>query len=392
MPKAQVLTDAKIRSIKAKGRYGDALCPTLHLFAQENARGGIRLSWVQRLVVRGRRKEIGLGGYPLVSLRQARKAATRNRRKARGGGNPLKRRRAARRATFREAAQAVIAMRSADGSWKEPGKMAGVWDRSFRLHAYPAIAEAPVDDITQSDLIAILKPLAEGKPATAAHLRKRICAVLSWAQAHGHRADNPCDALEAALPSAKGRRRHRKAIAHADVAEALGALRAGPAGGGVRACLKFIAATACRSQEAARATWAEIDMESRTWTIPGERMKLGVEHAVPLNDLAVEALREARGGGGLVFAGERSGRAIGWMPLLRAWKLAAGDDSQTVHGLRSAFRNWCGDTGVAREVAEAALTHSVPGIEGAYLRTRMVERRRPVMADWAAYLTGGGDG
>ncbi len=178
------------------------------------------------------------------------------------------------------------------------------------------------------------------------------------------------------------------ALPHAEVGAALEAVRESDAWLGIRLCLEFVALTATRSGEARRARWPEIDRDRATWTVPAERMKGGREHRVPLSTgvLAVlERAQELENGSGLIF------------PCFKRLELRSPQVAgvfrdlgipSTVHGLRSSFRDWAAETGVDRTVAEAALAHKVGGVEGVYFRSDLFERRRRVMQDWSAYLSG----
>ena len=160
----------------------------------------------------------------------------------------------------------------------------------------------------------------------------------------------------------------------------------------MKRCLRFLVLTAARSGEARGATWAEVDFEAKEWRIPGERMKGGREHRVPLSDAALAVLERVRGvddGSGLVFPSPlRPGRPLSPMTLTKILRDRGLADRATVHGFRSAFRDWCAETGKPREVAEAALAHTVGGVEGAYFRSDLYARRRVLIDQWAAFLTG----
>ena len=157
-------------------------------------------------------------------------------------------------------------------------------------------------------------------------------------------------------------------------------------------CLRFLILTAARSGEARGATWVEVDSEAREWRIPGERMKGGAGHRVPLSDAALVVLERARAlddGSGLIFPSPlRPGRPLSPMTLTKILRDQGLAERGTVHGFRSSFRDWCAETGKPREVAEAALAHTVGGVEGAYFRSDLYARRRVLMDQWAAFLTG----
>ena len=212
---------------------------------------------------------------------------------------------------------------------------------------------------------------------------------MKWAVAQGYRADNPAgDAVTAALGKQNSGKKHHRALPHRDVAAAFATVRASNADPTVRLAFEFVVLTAVRSGEVRGAHWSEIDFDSATWVIPGERTKSGSEHRVPLSDPALRVLGEARGnsdGSPLLFprrtGGELSHSMVSKLPG------RVGIDG-TLHGMRSSFRDWCGETGVAREVAEACLAHGIgTAAEQAYARSDLLTRRRAVMEAWGQYVS-----
>ena len=206
---------------------------------------------------------------------------------------------------------------------------------------------------------------------------------MRWAITKGYRTDDPASkAVTAALPKHNGPQNHLAALPHAEVAAALREIRESRSWLGIRLLVEFTVLTAARSGEARLTTWAEVDVEAAVWTVPAARMKAGREHRVPLSADALAVLDQARalnGRDGLLFPSSRGGQIHRATPsgVLRDLRIPA-----TVHGFRSSFRDWCGETGVPREVAEHCLAHVVQGVEGAYQRSDLLERRRPVMEDW----------
>ena len=349
--------------------------------------GGSR-SFVQKLTLRsGRRIEIGLGGFPLRSLVEAKEIAFQNRRVARDGGNPLALKRAATEKTnmptFRQCAEKWFGENEA--GW-DPMSSKRIWAR-LAAYAFDGIGDRPVDAIDQSDILKILVPIFAEKFETGKQLRQRIGAIMKWSMSHGYRADNPAgDVIAAALPKAS-KTKHHTAIKASELVEALDAIDATAAYDGAKLAIRFIALTAVRSNEALRATWDEFDLVARTWTIPGGRMKMNVAHRVPLSDAALAVLREARklGDGNLVFPRRRGGY-VDDRQLRRTVEVAGLNNRMSIHGLRSTFRDWCADSAQPRDIAEASLAHSVAGVEGAYFRSDVFDRRRELMAAWDRYL------
>ena len=377
------LTAAFVRGTRKPGRYYDA--PQGNgLFLQVDASGARR--WGQRLTVKGRRAELGLGGFPLVSLAEAREAAFDNRKLARAGGDPLANRRRPAAPTFRAAVEAVIKLRA--GGWRDSERTAETWRQTMEKHAYPALGDRSVAEVEARDIIEVLAPIWHTRPVVAKHVKQRIRMALAWAVAEGHRRDDLSTAVEAALPKQTNEIEHHRAVAHGDLARILASVQAGEAPTAVKLAIEFIALTACRSGEARLARWEEVDLESATWTTPGERMKAGKPHRVPLPARALAILAEARelaDGSRLVFPGAR-GRPVGASSLRRVLEEAGA--AATVHGLRSTFRDWAAEcTNAPREVAEAALAHVVKSrVEAAYARSDLLDKRRRLMEQWADYL------
>ena len=377
------LTVLKARAASEPGLYGDG--GTLFLSV---APGGSK-SWVQRLTIRGKRTDIGLGGFPLVPLAEAREKAIDNRRVARAGGDPLAEKRRALVPTFKAALEETIkAMR---GRWRKGSPTESIWRRTLEKHAGPFM-DKPVNAITREDVLRVLTPVWTSKPEVAKRTRQFTRSVLSWAQAHGYVEHNVAgEAIAGALPTATATRQHHRALPHADVPEALRVVDASKAGPAVKLCFRLTVLTAVRNGEARFAKWSEFDLEARTWTIPAERTKVGTEHRVPLSDAAVAVLADARvldDGSGFVFPSPmKRGRPLSDMSLTKLLRDAGLSDRCVVHGFRSSFRDWCADTGKPRELAEAALAHSVNGVEGAYFRSDLFDRRRRLMDQWAGHAT-----
>ena len=377
------LTAAKAKSLTEPGMH--RADPTLYL---RIAPSGTK-HWIQRLTIDGRRHDLGLGGFPLVSLAEAREQAFENRRKVRAGGNPLAEKRRPSVPTFREAtARTCEALRPRWGD----GKHAADWTSSMERYAFPILGDLRVDRIQREDVLRVLTPIWGRKLETARRVRQRVRSVLRWAHAHGYVRENMAgEALDGALPSLTARKSHFRALPYREVPRALETVRESPASLPARLCFEFLVLTAARSGEARNATWAEMDTEAREWRIPGERMKGGREHRVPLPDAGLGLLEQARAlddGSGLVFPSPlRSGRPLSDMTLTKILRDRGLAERATVHGFRSAFRDWCAETGKPREIAEAALAHTVGGVEGAYFRSDLFARRRALMDQWAAFLT-----
>ena len=376
------LTVKKVRAIRMPGLYGDG--NTLFLRV---APGGSK-QWVQRLVIHGRRRDIGLGGCNWVTLAEAREAAWENRRVARRGGDPLEAKRKSKIPLFREAAQQTF--ETLRPRWRNE-KVASNWMQQLERHAFKRLGDLPVDRIGREDVLAVLTPIWSTKPETARRVRRCIKATLQWCQAHGLIDVNYAgEAIDGALPRMAAVKAHLRALPYRELPAALQSIEASGATSSARLALRFLILTAARSGEVRGATWTEIDIKARVWRIPSERMKAGAEHRVPLTDSALEVLERARnlgGGSDFVFPSpQRRGSVLSDATLTKALRSLGLAGQATVHGFRSSFRDWCADTGKPRELAEAALAHAVGGVEGAYFRSDLFERRRELMDDWAEYL------
>ena len=374
----KALSAAFVRSAPP-GRHADG--NGLYLFVQPT---GTR-SWVQRIVIRGRRRELGLGAAALVPLAEARELALANRKLARSGGDPLsEKRRAEGVPTFAEAAGRVLEQKR--GGWR--GRWhAHNWWSSMERYVFPRVGSRPVSEVNTADVLEILSPIWHVKAATAREVRQRIRSVLEWAIALDLRNDNPCDRVLPVLGPQNDIVTHRLALPHRDVAAAIETVRDGSAQPAVKLAFEFLVLTAARSAEVRLATWDEMDTAGRAWTVPALRMKAKREHRVPLCVRALAILDAARGlgdGGALVFP-MRSGKAISASTLpkvLQYHRIAA-----VAHGFRSSFRDWAEETDHPREVIEAALAHVVQNkVEAAYARSDLFERRRLLMDDWAQYI------
>ena len=300
---ANALSIAFARGVSRSGRY----CDGNALYLQVKPSGA--RSWVQRMVIRGRRRELGLGGFPLVSLTEAREAAHANRKMARAGGDPLaERRRAAGMPTFAEAAERVWADKSP--GWRHP-RHAREWLSSLERHAFPRIGRLAVRDVTSADVLdALREGLAHVRPETARRLRQRISAVMEWAVAMEYRADNPCSRIAPVLGPQKDLVKHMPALHHSEVARAVRTIWATGASEPVKLAFEFLVLTAARSGEVRGALWSEIDRKAGVWTIPATRTKSRREHRVPLCRRATEILGAARG---LRRGSERAGSSRrGW--------------------------------------------------------------------------------
>ena len=370
------LTDAKVSNLKLPGKYFDGLYG-LHLLVRPSG----KKYWQQRLMVRGKSREYGLGPYPLVSLVEARDLAIDRKREARGGTLP-KASRASGIPTLRNAVEEYLAAH--EKTWR--GQTGEQWRANMKAHVFPRLANTPVNQVTLDDVIGVLEaPALAGLPTVQRNVKNRLSQLMRFAVVKRWRDDNPADArLSAVVKGTNGAGpAHHRALPHGEVGAVLAKLTL--IEGQAASALRFLILTAARSAEVLGATWAEIDLDAAVWTIPAARMKVGKEHKVPLCDAACALLSTAPSSNPmeLVFA-RPNGRPI-TRQHLRTMLLRI-DVNATVHGFRSSFRDWCAESGKPRELAEAALAHTVPGVEGAYLRTSMFKRRKVLMLEWAKYI------
>jgi len=321
----------------------------------------------------------------MVSLAQARAAAFENRKLARAGGDPLAVRRHGKVPTFREAAERVIDQRAA--SFKNGSRQAAIWQSSLKRYVFPSMGRIPVDKITIAHCTRVLSPIWHTKHDTAKKVKDRLSLTMKWAIGNGFREDNPALMAAEALGKVEVIRKHMTALPWPAVGATIRKVWATRASDSTKRAIEFLTLTAARSGEVRLAMWDEMDLDGAVWTIPAERMKAKRAHRVPLSDRAVAILRDAEaatGGVGLVFPSPR-GKALSDNSLSKLFR----DNNLgcVPHGFRSSFRDWCGETGVPREVAEMALAHVVGGVEGAYARSDLLERRRELMESWAQCLS-----
>jgi integrase len=386
MPRAlHKLTDVSVKAERKPGRHSDGG----GLYLNVSSTGG--KSWLFMWVPPGRkRREMGLGAYPTVTLAKARAKAAACRATVEAGGDPLADKDKEAEPTFAEASDRYIA--SIESEWRN-AKHKYQWEQTLGPSYCAAIRDKRVSEIDTSDVLKVLTPIWGEKNETAARLRGRIERVLDYSRVKGWRdGENPArwrGHLRNTLPKRqKLQRGHLPAMPYAKVPAFLQRIR-GAEALAARA-LEFTILTATRSGEVLGATWSEIDLDRKVWSIPKERMKAGQAHSVPLSGRAVEllsALKEAATGD-YVFPGEKSGKPLSNMSMAMFMRRLKVTDV-TVHGFRSSFRDWCGDaTTFPRELAEAALAHHVGSeVERAYRRADALEKRRKLMQAWADYLS-----
>lgn len=396
MPKkAKELSALEVSRLNKPGNHAVGGVTGLYLYVNE-AEGR---SWVLRILVGSKRRHVGLGGYPTVTLAQAKEKAREVREQVLKGIDPVEERRAvarqlkvrqASRRTFEDVAKAFIAYQ--EKSWKNT-KHRKQWSSTLEAYAYPIIGQMPVDAVTEQNVIAVLEPIWTLKTETASRLRGRIESILDWARVRGHReGDNPArwkGHLDKVFPAQSLVRKvqHFQALPVNAVSSFYRKLEG--IQGASAIALRFLILTAARSGEVRGAEWVEVDFAQAVWTIPASRMKAKRQHRVPLSNGALAVLQEARDRGmstesGLVF-GNSQGRALSDMSLTAVMRRMGVE--AVPHGFRSTFRDWVGEhTQYPSDLAEMALAHVLPNkTEAAYRRGDALEKRRAMMDAWALH-------
>jgi len=361
-------------------------------------------SWILRIKFGGKRRSMGLGGFPSVTLADARRRAREEREKADKGQDPIGDRRAEKarliadqklQFTFRQAADSYVAKH--EKVWKN-GKHSSQWHATLATYCYPIIGSMRVRDVTTAHVLSCIEPIWISTNTTATRLRGRIESVLDFATARGWRAgENPARwrghlAHTLAKPSMVSKVIHHAALSVGEIGAFMVKLRA--VDGMSALALQFLTLTATRSNETRGALWKELDFDTATWTVPALRTKANKEHRVPLSGQAlaiVAALRVASKANGvdgdddLVFRSPRGGQLSDMAMTLTCRRIGA---DLVPHGMRSTFRDWCSErTNTPSEVAEAALAHAIESkVEAAYRRGDLLDKRRPLMQSWAAFI------
>lgn len=397
MPKAaKELAPVAVAGLKQPGMHPVGVVPGLHL--QVLPTGG--RSWVLRVRIGSHRREIGLGGFPAVTLAQARDKARELREQIRSGRDPVAEKRNAKSATraaqaaqrtFKQCALAYI--EAHESGWRN-AKHAQQWRNTLDQHAYPVIGDLYVRDIDLPHVLDVLRPIWTTTNETASRLRGRIEAILDWATVHKYRDGlNPArwkGHLDKLLPkpSKVAKVDHHKALPVGEVGTFMQRLR--QTGGMGALALEFAILTAARSGEVRGATLAEIDRAAKVWTVPADRMKAGKEHRVPLSDAALDVIDRAAAlprltGTDLLFPAPRGGQ-LSDMTLTAVMRRMEVD--AVPHGFRSTFRDWLAErTSYPHDVAEMALAHAISNkVEAAYRRGDLFDKRRRMMDDWAAFV------
>ena len=377
---AKALTDRFLKTAQ-EGMYSDSACPTLYFRVRGNSK-----VWIQRLRIRGKPTMRGLGPYPQISLQPARKIASENREMIRKGHKLATKTEQNKTPTFKEAA--TIYFEKQKTGWKND-KHRKQWMASLKRYC-GNLMDMRVDEIKAHHISQSLSPIWSEIPETAKRVRQRVSAIMLWAIAMEHRPDtNPAGKmLSHLLPPQVVVKKHLRALPHEQVSTALEKVRQSDAWKATKLCLEFLILTGSRSGEARGARWEEINIDAKTLTVPASRMKAKKAHTVPLSTLALEVLNEARlisDSSGLVFP-SITGKQLSDSTLSKQLRDQGIDG--TPHGMRTALRSWCAETGQNREAAEECLAHTNPNkVEAAYQRSTLLGLRRQILQDWSDYLT-----
>lgn len=401
-----LLSPKFIEHVEGPGRYADG--GGLYLQVRPSKGGGVTKSWLFRYM-RGHRsksgkptsREMGLGGLRVhprdgnLTLKEAREKAFRARETLKDGLDPLEskqakkasqRLEAAKLITFRQCAAEYIESHGA--GWKGD-KHVKLWKGTLARYAEPVIGDLPVASIDTGLVLKVLKPIWESKTKTAVDVRLRIELILNWAKTHGYRdGENPArwkGHIKNALPdpSKVAKVKHLAAMPYGEVPDLVAKLRQDTST--AAAALEWTILTAVRSDNTFAATWPEVDIENRVWTIPAARMKADADLRVPLSDRSIEILKKRDRSTNYIFSGQNPKKKLPHQKMLKA--LAAIRAGFTVHGFRSTFKDWASEqTSYANEVSEMALAHKVGDkVENAYRRTDLFDKRRALMEDWATF-------
>lgn len=383
----ETLDALKVRQLKEPGKYYDEHGLYLRVTASHPKP---RKNWIQRIVINGKQRELGLGSAALVTLAEAREMARTYRKAAREGRDPIaERKRNNNVPTFSEAVDQVYQLH--EPSWRNK-KHAAQFRSTLEEYVAPICGTKKVNEVTSQDVMNALAPIWLNKTETARRVKQRIGLIMKWAIAQGFRLDDPSNAIEQALPKVTRQVQHRKSLHYNKVADCIAAVHASAASPATKLAIEFLILTGLRSKEVRLAVWDEIDLEKGLWTIPAARMKGKTEHVVPLSGRAVDVLNAARelGEGDLIFPGAKAGRPMSDMTMSKLIKQLGFDAD--IHGFRTSLRVWVQEcTNASFEVAEKSLAHKTKNkVVAAYARSDLIEKRRQLMQRWADYLTQSG--
>ncbi|MDE2165519.1 MAG: integrase arm-type DNA-binding domain-containing protein [Alphaproteobacteria bacterium] len=386
------LSALQVARLKEPGMYADGA--GLYLQVTGDGRDRVTKSWIYRYGVNGRTRDMGLGSVLVIGLAAAREKAAECRRIRDAGKDPIDVRKADRAAaalaaasamTFKQVREKFIAANRAD--WRNP-KHAAQWETTLERYAEPEIGAVSIQAIDAGLVLKVIEPIWRQIPETASRLRGRIEAIIDFATVHGWRTgENPArwrGHLDKILPAPTKVRavKHHAALPFDELPAFLADLR--NQGGAAARALEFTILTVARTKQTIGAQPSEVSAASKIWTVPGERMKAGKEHRVPLAPRALELAGEAAAG--YLFPGPGRDQPLSNMAMTMVLRRMGRDDI-TVHGFRSTFRDWAAErTNFPSEVVEMALAHAIDDkVEAAYRRGDLLEKRTRLMNAWANF-------
>ena len=391
-PRPKRLSPSFAKTVKEPGVYGDGRGGHgFQMVVTRKANGELNKYFRQRVTVHGKQKTISIGAYPLVTLAEAREKAIENARIARAGLDPqvVNSLRDKDAPTFAEAAEMVITERARE--WREGSSTQRSWRGILKRHAFPKIGHMRVDAITEDDIVPMMTAIWSDKQPTAKLLFGYVRDIMGWCRREGYRDDNPVNENVREYAPRRGHKaEHHRFVEYQEVGGAVQTIRGCGAAPTTKLALLFQIFTACRHVEARKACWDEIDWDRALWTVPGEHMKMGNPHRIPLSSGAIAVLERAlqmnTGDSDLIFPSRNGGGII--------YESTLGSMCKTLglggvpHGFRATFATWCADVGVPQELAEAALAHTPNTIVQAYTHTDYLERRRPLIQMWSDHIEG----
>ena len=380
------LTATRVEALKRPGVHSDGDTLLLRISPKGSK------YWIQRVTIHGKRRDLGIGPYPILSLQEARERAFENRKAVYHGRDVLheKKERVA-VPTFADAAKQYYHEHLP--SWKDSDSSRR-WLQVIDKYAVPAFGNRRVNQVTRQDVLRILTPIWTAKSEAARKLRQKVRLILQWSVSHGYTETNVAgEVLDGALPSMPHVKEHHRALPYQDVPEAMRTIEQSKSALSVRLCFEFLIMTATRSGEARGARWDEINVKEKVWIIPASRMKSPNEHRVPLSDAALVVLERARildDGSGLIFPSPvKRGNALSGTTMTRFLSDNGLAEKAVTHGFRTSFRTWASEcTNSDHAVMELCLAHRVGSqVEQAYSRSDLLQKRRALMQRWSDFLT-----